>query len=198
MRVHEELVRRRRGLTPDEYEPEGKRAGDELGATLILALVFLTAVSLLVVGLLDWSGNDLSNVRHFVQTRTLDYAANSAMNTAISSVRYSPNAGPSSGLSILVPNPNSANNMTMDIWCSPQPETEGSGASSRLVTLDECWDVSFQQHTCSASSPYLEAVVSYDDYTNAVPGGQVISYPAGQLCTTSCGSSMTVKSWVFG
>jgi hypothetical protein len=175
-------------------------ARNEQGATLILALVFLTAASLLVLGLLDWSGNGLNNVRTFVQNRTLNYAANSAMETAISNVRYSPTACPPTGLTITVPNPNSTYTMKMDIWCSPQPETEGPLANSRTITFTECPDTTYQAHTCSAGPsppPFLTAVVVYDDYTNTIPGGQVDSYKTGQLCTTSCGSAMTIKSWAF-
>ena len=196
---NKEALRRVRGREMMTHSVRrGCQFDGERGATLILALVFLVAGSLLILGLLTWSGNGLTNVRNFVQNRTVNYAADSAMETAISNVRYSPSGCPSNGLAIQVPNPNSAYTVKMDIWCTPQPETEGPTGNSRVITFKECWDALVQQNKCSATlNPYLTVVVSFDDYTDQIPNGQTESYQAGQLCTTSCGATMTIKSWVF-
>src|SRR5579859_2432839 len=123
------LTNRRSREIRECSKPEGKRG--DTGASLVLALVFMAATSLIVLGLLSWSQNNLTSISSFQQSRALNYAANSAMETVVGSVRYNPTACPSSGLSIQVPNPNAAYNMTMDIWCQQQKAGEQPSAASR-------------------------------------------------------------------
>src|SRR6516164_9413154 len=92
---------------------EVDRSRNDSGATLVLALIFLTVTSLIVFGLLSWSGNNINNVAAFQHGRTVNYAVNSAMETAVQDVRYSPMACPSTGL--VVP----SNNLTVNVYCSP-------------------------------------------------------------------------------
>jgi hypothetical protein len=183
------------GITRGRLE-EMREQDVERGATLILALVFMAVTGLIVLALLSWSQNGLRNVAAFQQNRTLNYAANSAMETAIASVRYSPTACPSS---VVVPNPNPAYNMKMDIWCQQQQPGEQPTAQSRVVTFTECWDNAVQAGNCSSASPFLTAVVSFDDYSDKIAGGQELAYPSGTLCSisTSCGAAESIDSWVF-
>lgn len=164
-------------------------AGED-GAVLVLALIFMVASALLTVGLLTWSGNDLQSVAAFQQSRELNYAANSAMQTAIQQVRYSTTACPSSGLSFP-----SANGLTIDIWCNPpSPQAEGGTNASRRITFTACSSTAVTAHTCSSSNPYLQAIVSYDDYSSTGPNPQLI---AGVPCSNTCGTTMKIDSWVF-
>jgi hypothetical protein len=74
----------------------------------------------------------------------------------------------------------------MSVWCSlvwsPQ------SASTRVETFSAC-PASEGNSTCTAS-PYVQAVVTFDDYS----AGIGIATP--NACTTTCGTGMTVNSWV--
>ena len=61
--------------------PEAER--DENGAVLILAMVFLVAVSALVAGLLTFVSTSLTATGSFSNERSLENAATSAVNLAI-------------------------------------------------------------------------------------------------------------------
>jgi hypothetical protein len=182
----------------DERRRRVGRPDDEAGAVLLLALVFMVATSLLITGLLAWSGNNISNVVSFEQNRVLNYAMNSAVETAIQSVRYSTTACPAGGLQIPVPNPNPQFDQTIDVWCST---VSNPGLSeTRTVTLTACPDNAFTKGKCSKSStpgppPYLSVVVVFDDYAlvNGVPPVASPTY----VCTATCGASMGVVSWTF-
>lgn len=171
------------------------------GATLVLALIFMVVAAMLVLALVTWSGNDLQTVAAFRQGRSLNYAANSAVETAIQDVRYNPQptACPSSGLSIPV------NTLTMIVWCidsftGTNVQTEGGTAASRVITFYACSNSAFAQNTCgpnkapyssSKPPPYLEATVTYDDYTSPTQIGSSI------LCTSTCGANVTINTWIF-
>jgi hypothetical protein len=176
-----------------------KRDEDEAGAVLILALVFILATSLVIAGLLAWSGRDLSNVSSFQQNRVQNNAMNSAVETAIQSVRYSPTACPSGGLQVPVPNPNSQFNQVIDVWCSTL--TNNGSIQTRTVTLAACPDTAFTKGQCTNGfaspnpPPYLTVVVIFDDYAD-VNGIPPVASPTYH-CTVTCGATMGVQSWTF-
>lgn len=60
----------------------------ERGAALIVAILFLTVGSLLVVSLTNLSGTNLLNTSALQQQRNVEYAADGAMDGAIQTVRY--------------------------------------------------------------------------------------------------------------
>ena len=68
----------------------GRTAHDESGAVLILALVFVFVVSLIVLGITEWAGNDLRNTANFAAERSASYATGGATQTAISTVGATP------------------------------------------------------------------------------------------------------------
>jgi hypothetical protein len=159
------------------------RSRNDTGATLVLALIFMAVTSLIVFALLSWSGNNIANVAAFQDGRAVNYAVNSAMETAVQDVRYSPTACPSTGL--VVP----SNNVTVNVYCSPNPETEGGTAASRVITFKACTsDVSA---SACASKPYLQAVATFDDYSSSSTIGSSI------LCSATCGTTMRINSWTF-
>ena len=177
-------VRNRRGW---RTVPTGD---EEAGAVLILALLFMVSAALLITALLAWSGTDISSVAAFQQNRALNYAANNAVETAIQNVRYETTACPAPGISIQVPGSAASSTMTMQVWCSPSSETEAASAASRVITFSACWIVSVQAGTCTQSAPYLQAVVTFDDYV----AGDIAT---GNACTNHCGENETINSWVF-
>ncbi len=93
------LLRRRFGHEPKAVNARAWRRStgvavgpshDESGAVLILALVFLVAVSVIIGGLTDWITNDLRNSDNFAETQSVTSSATNAVNLAIQSIRYAP------------------------------------------------------------------------------------------------------------
>src|SRR5271167_2923032 len=75
-------------LRPSEPSAHEDTTNDESGAVLILALVFLVAVSLIVIGLLGWVGTSLTATASFSNERSVETAATSAVNLYITQTRY--------------------------------------------------------------------------------------------------------------
>lgn len=168
---------------------------DQEGSVLIVALIYLCAVGVTIYGLMDFLGSSLGNVTNFGNAREEQLSATSVANFAIQSMRYTPllsttesanppsycwGSGPSSGLSGL-------NGYSLDAWCSTQ--WDPTSAATRVVTVSVC--PSTTSATACAASPYLQAVVTFDDYP---PGGAAaVQGP----CTDWgwCGEGLTVDSW---
>ena len=101
------------------------RENDERGAILLLALIYIVAVSVFVGALAYWATNDLNNTSEFFSASQIQYAASSATDVAVQAIRYFPQP----------PNP------TANVYASvptgtPLPVT-GSGYSSPGT----CWSV---------------------------------------------------------
>ena len=100
--------------------------GDEDGAVLILALVFLVSVSLIIVGLLTWVGTSLSATTTLGESRALEAATTSAMDLAIQNSRFTfvsqmTNASPPSACwyaSGVPQQPQVLQGRSIDVWCS--------------------------------------------------------------------------------
>ncbi len=168
------------------------RRHDEHGAVLILALIFLVAAGAIITALLGWGGNDIRNVAAFQQNRTLNYAAGSAMQVQIQTVRYDSSACTNSYSSIPIPNP--GNNVTIDIWCS-LTQFNPTKANTRVVTLTACSDTARLANTCSQANPYLTVVVTFGDYSSTNQFS--LSSPCTPAMSPSCGTTMTINSWTF-
>ena len=177
---------------------------DETGAVIILALVFLVAVSLIVLALLSWVGTSLTASAKFTDERTVETAATSAVNLAIQNTRgtftsamvnASPpvqcwgstsSSAPASSLTV--------DGQTFDVWCSMVWQPFSQSAQIRTVTYSACPDPTTGAQC--AADPTLQAIVAFDD----LPGGATI-IPANHPvpCTTPpngyCGESMTQQSW---
>ena len=106
-----------------------KNGGDESGAVLILALIFLIAVSLIVTGLLGWVGTSLKGTTADSYERNVEFAATDAVNLAVQNTRLAfdpyglldaaapvPCLGPSptSTYNYLVPNEQA----TISVYCT--------------------------------------------------------------------------------
>ena len=181
----------------------GTRSNDESGAVIILALIFLIAVSLIILALMNWVGTSLSATGAFANERSVESAATSAVNLAIQNSRYTyssamVNASPPVQCwgSTAVPTPSylSVNGESIDVWCSMvwQPFS----AQTRTITYSACLDPSPTSNpvpaaTC-ALNPLLQAVVTFDDF----PVDLAVPPPEPVPCTTgSCGQSLTQDSW---
>jgi hypothetical protein len=173
-----------------------RRPGDT-GSVLILALIYLTAVSVAVLALAGWSSTNLHTTSKFSSVRKKQDAARSTTELAMQNIRYVPmlsttvnasppvacwGSGPTSGVSNI-------NGFSMNTWCSTV--WNPTSGETRVVTFSTCKQT-FSAAACAAS-PYLQVVVTYDDYP---PGGAAaVSGP----CTdwNWCGQGMTVNSWIW-
>jgi hypothetical protein len=169
----------------------------DTGSVLILALIYLTAVSVTVLALAGWSSTNLHTTSKFSSVRELQDAARSTTELGMQNIRYTPllsttvNASPpvacwgngaTSGLT-------SIDGYSMNVWCSTV--WNPTSGDTRVVTLSTCQS-SVSAANCAAG-PYLQVVVTYDDYP---PGGAAAV--AGP-CTdwNWCGQGMTVDSWIW-
>jgi hypothetical protein len=172
----------------------------EAGAVIILALVFLVAVSLIVLALLSWVGTSLTATASFSNERSVETGATSAVNLAITQTRYTfatqlVNASPpqacwyDSGGNAQQP-PNVENLPTsIDVWCSMvwQPFS----ANTRVITYSAC--LATLTNAQCAATPLLQVIVTFDDYP---PGIGVPSVNPVQCNLTGfCGQSLTQNSW---
>jgi len=74
----------------------------------------------------------------------------------------------------------------MSVWCSLV--WTPLSASTRVETFSACPSTE-SASTCTAN-PYVQAVVTFDDYPTP------IGLATTSACTTTCGTGMTVDSWV--
>lgn len=184
------------------------RRSEERGASLILALVFIVAISLIVIPLADWASSSLINTNNFQKVSTLDYALSSATNTAIEAIRHTPqpqtpslNAqgyGVESVGDCWVPSSGNVssltiNGYTINVWC--QTTVNLSQSATRVVTLYACTSTQGggSESSCQAA-PQLEAQASFDDYP--LSGGVTLINQCN-IETGSCGFSQTLNQWIW-
>ena len=169
---------------------------------LILALVFLVAVSLVVTALLSWLGTSLNATASFTYERNVEYGVTDAVNLAIQNTRYSFDVGtPTPFLNNATPElcatyavPEQSN--SVHVYCSMiwQPFS----ANTRVFSYSACTSDSPSDATPAdcAAMPLLQAVVAFDDY----PSGVATPSPQPSPCTPiqsngTCGLSMSQVSW---
>jgi hypothetical protein len=172
------------------------RAGDDRGSVLVVAFIYLIAVSVTVLGLSTWVSNDLNNVKGFTNSRELQQAASSTAEFAMQNIRYTPllgtnqtwgqfnycwGNGPTSAMNI--------DGYTVNAFCSTA--WNPTSAVTRTVTIDAC-PSSITASGCEApNGAYLQVVVVFDDYP---PGGAA---PVNGSCVlwSWCGEGETITSW---
>jgi hypothetical protein len=178
---------------------------NDRGATMILALIFLVVVSLVVIGLDRWTGNNLSNTSKFVSAQSFQSEANSANNLAIQFVRYT-NLNTSMDGQTPAPcwNTTSATAsqyppsgetfpgptvLPVDAWCMTRLYLSNS---QRVVTVSTC------KNTVSAaaceSQPLLQTIVTINDNEAGCPPLPLNA----TVSDTTCGSTMKISDWQFG
>ncbi len=186
------------------------RSGDESGAVLILALLFLLVIGLIVGGLASWTANDLSDAVVFQNARSAEFALNGATQAAIQNIRYVPLTKPGETLNASPPSycwgtsgdpTYGGSELTTQgdpvyVYCS----TAFNAASSvtRQVTISACLQSeltppppavptpSKAAATCAAN-PGLQTVVDFDDYQSNLN-------PTSAQCQATCGTGMTIVS----
>ncbi len=176
--------------------------GDESGAILILALIYLVVISLTVAALATWSTNDVNNSAHFSNASSLQVSASGMMNVAIQYVRYNPGLSSSQEEGVASPlvacwgavsiaNIQPIDGNQIAVWCS----TTWNPLSqiTRDVMFYAC-PISVTAQSCASGNALLTAEVYYDDY----PPPPAVSAPIQVLCTVWCGEGMTIHNWMWG
>lgn len=182
----------------------------EGGAIIVLALVYILIVSLTVGALLTWARNDLNNTTKFSNASSLRYAATSATDAAIQSIRYNPipSTTPTQGVPTTVSycwSPPSVINgstqvsdltidgYTVGVWCSTIEEL--SSSDTRDVLLYACQTKTQPTGASCSADPLLSSEVAIDDYPTG--GGPTFSQQCNQL-GDSCGAGTTLENWNWG
>jgi len=151
--------------------------------------------------------NDLNNTTHFQSTSSLDYAATSATQVAIQSIRYTPlytqTANPLLGYcwtpssGTYVSQLNSFNGFNVTVWCSTVENL--AAANTRVVSFYTCQSpTTAPTNTAQAladgeacyTNPLLYAQVAFDDY---LPGATTLA----STCAGPgyCGFGATELQW---
>ena len=189
----------RRGGTGVQGNAE---SGSEEGSSLILALIFLTVVSLIAISLATWVGTDLVNTVNFRTARSTQNAADGAAEMAIQYNRdnfngatLAPNATSSSPAPCLTATTatvtGSVNQLpTVSVFCN----TTAPKAGVRQVVFVVC--AGTPTGAACAASPLLSVTVLYYDYPYSAT-----STPLQLTCTPTstadCGLGMVVTNWSF-
>jgi hypothetical protein len=191
------------------------RADDETGALLILALIFLTVISVICASLSMWSTNNLNNTGKFATALSLQSASNSVTQLAVQDVRYNftdtltdptLNAYPPQpcwipALPLAPVSQEAFNVVNVAVFCSTQ--WNPLSTNTRVVTFSTCPEPAFANGTSSATietaaatcaaNPFLQSVVEFDDFPSTISAANCS--PQGN---TTCGTTFTVLSWAFG
>ena len=193
------------------------RAGDETGAALILALMFLVVIGLIVGGLASWTANDLSNEVVFQNARSAEFALNSATQLAIQNIRYAPlitpntvlgtdetlNASPPEycwGPGPTASNPNATpgselttQGYTVAVWCSTAWNPALS--TTRQVTISACLiPSSVTITTLNWQSLSSSCAANPGLQTQVTFDDYSSNLSTTSPCTSTCGAGMTINS----
>jgi hypothetical protein len=202
------LVRHVKGEIGSEsggaYDRGGKHRHTEKGAVLILALVYITVISVMVATLTGWASNNLNNTTKFQNVSEEHYALSSAMDTAIESERYTPDpSSPTSNPTSLgqcwapsgayqLPVTGTLDGYVISVWCTTSINLVSK--VTRTLTAYAC-PSSVSMANCQLT-PSLTAIVEFDDYPS--PEGPQLLLQCNLQGSKECGYSETFLSWEWG
>jgi hypothetical protein len=157
------------------------------GAALVLALVFLVAVGLVLLAIVTFAGGSFRNTINLNSQRGVEYAADGATTAAAQATRYTYNTYTTPGNCL----PGGQSSMTINgiaisVQCSAVNFNPNSAATREVLFL-----ACRTGGSCTTSNAIIQASVTYDDYSTS--GFYVCSSATG---TQTCGSGMTVNSWL--
>jgi hypothetical protein len=167
---------------------------------LVLALIYIVAISLIVVALADWVSNDLSNTTKFNDAAQFDSALRSVVQLGIQNIRYNPMSAQVAPGVCWTPDPSTGtesghtfNGYSVDVWCSTVQDLNNI-SQTRVVTLYACLSsASPSAATDCQNHPSLTAKVAFDDYYNNSP-----AYLSATCTPPQCGQSATALQWTWG
>ena len=171
---------------------------------MILALIYIVAVSLVVAALTSWASNNLRNSAAFTSANSLQVAASNMAEVAIQYVRYNPLISTSQTEGVASPlvacwgsNDSLAQLPTFDgnqiaVWCSTT--WNPLSKETRDVTFYACPSTVLAAACVQTGNTLLTVEVYFDDY----PPPPAVSAPIQALCTVWCGEGMTIHKWIWG
>gem|GEM_PF-2074370 len=178
-----------------------ERSDSEAGAILILALIFLVAISFAIMSLSNWTESSLNNSLKFQNTSERLYAAEGVTQLALRASRYTfLNGVPSANVSgYICPgtlSPILINDIYIQDWCSTQ--TYQFGTITREISITACLMPSASTTLVGADCDIgsenvpnlLSAVISIDDISSSHRTNQCAFSDE-----SACGASMTIVSW---
>jgi Tfp pilus assembly protein PilX len=173
---------------------------NEEGAILVLALIFMVVTALIVTGLLAFAGNDIVNAGNLQTSRSALYASDGAIQVAMWNMRYTfpsstaagfcPSQADQPSTDPFTPNGQSLDGQSIYVWCGGITV----GAQSRSLTF-YAYPASNCQATCTGNA-YIQAHVTYNDLGGTQSGSNNMQYLCSSTSTATCGTGMTVDSWV--
>jgi hypothetical protein len=174
--------------TPSDVRSRLSRRGSD-GAILVLALVFLVAVSLAVLAMSTWAGNSLKETVHFESSSSVGDALGAAIQVEAQHYRYN-YAGATDGLTTCTPGNGVVGSYSVEVYCSIVVNI--NAADTRVVTFYAC--LAGETESTCYSTPSLLATVSYDDYSRS---GSTVN---DSTCSSTydeltCGSAMSIIAW---
>ena len=191
-------------------------AHGERGSSLILAMIFLTVVSLIAVSLTTWVGADLVNSVNFQVSRSTQNAVDGVAEMAIQYNRYTflgdtvvPANQTVSSFTFAPCLTSTTATTTIDgqsvsVWCATN--WSPLSTNTRTLTLVACSSASAPSAAACQATPLLTATVVFDDYPNnsttvtatncTLPAST--GNPSSVVATgTDCGLGMAIMSWIF-
>jgi hypothetical protein len=154
-----------------------RRVPDESGAILVLALIFMLSISLAVGALATWSSNDIRNISNFKKVRATLTAAEGATQAQMTAMRYV--------YATTCPGtPYTLNGASVVVTCTATVDPASS--ASRVISL-----TAFPQG--QSSRILIAAQVTFNDFSNTFNKNDCLATTPNP---TTCGSGMTVNSWV--
>lgn len=168
----------------------------------MLALIFMTVVSLIVLAMAAWTTTGLRSSIDFTQAQQTVASANSLAQLALQESRYTFQPGtllaqpPVSCWGTGATPPTINNLPPMSAWCSTR-WNPSSVKATRRVTIYVCpTSLSPSAPSDCASTPYLQVIATFDDYSASGGSPQCTDGPTSASWVT-CGTYMSINSWVF-
>jgi hypothetical protein len=178
-----------------DIKKSGSRRRNDAGTSLVLALLYVVAISLIVVALASWVTSDLTNTTKFNNAAQYDSALRSVAQLGIQNIRYNPlmsQTSPGPG-ECWAPASGSQSSQTINgysvaVYCRTAQNLASS--QTRIVTLDAC--PSNKLGPACILTPSLTAKVAFDDY---LPGNSNL---LTSTCVSTCGEGATIVQWTWG
>jgi hypothetical protein len=138
--------------------------------------MFIVVVGVIIGSLAMASGNDIMNIGNFKTSRATVTAAEGATQSQMNAMRYV--------YATTCPGtPYSLNGASIVVTCSTT--TNPASSASRVVT--------FTASPQGSSTTVISAQVTYDDFSSSFNKNDCL---ASTPSPTTCGTGMTVNSWV--
>ena len=180
-----------------------RNSHSDTGSVLILALVFVIAVSLIVVALADWATNSLNDSTKFSNASNLHYAASSVTISpfrVFEPFRFRRILRLRASLHLLVivgaPPMSLTRQLARTTWHPGAATVEYlTQSATRVMTVYTCLLSAEPTGAACQANPLLTAVATFDDYPSY--GGPPLQEQCNQEQLTS-GEGITLQTWVFG